>query len=109
MRPGRFDRQISIDLPTLLERKAIFEVYLKKIVLEKSVEDYSSRLAALTPGKSGERVSEWATSRACAYYYNHQSMRSIALTLICAVSVSGHVLILKLTFLTHNPSKTVVV
>ena len=53
LRPGRFDRQISIDLPTLLERKAIFEVYLKKILLEKSFEEYSGRLAALTPGQSG--------------------------------------------------------
>lgn len=54
LRPGRFDRQISIDLPTLPERKAIFEVYLRKVLLEKSVESYSSRLAALTPGQSGE-------------------------------------------------------
>ena len=53
LRPGRFDRQILINLPTLLERKAIFEVYLKKILLEKSVDAYSSRLAALTPGHSG--------------------------------------------------------
>ena len=54
LRPGRFDRQILINLPTLAERKAIFEVYLKKILLEKSVESYSSRLAALTPGHSGK-------------------------------------------------------
>ena len=54
LRPGRFDRQISIDLPTLPERKAIFEVYLKKILLEKSFEEYSGRLAALTPGHSGK-------------------------------------------------------
>ena len=53
LRPGRFDRQILINLPTLSERKAIFEVYLKKILLEKSVNAYSSRLAALTPGHSG--------------------------------------------------------
>ena len=53
LRPGRFDRQILINLPTLPERKAIFEVYLKKILLEKSVNAYSSRLAALTPGHSG--------------------------------------------------------
>ena len=53
LRPGRFDRQILINLPTLPERKAIFEVYLKKILLEKSVDNYSSRLAALTPGHSG--------------------------------------------------------
>ena len=54
LRPGRFDRQIAINLPTLLERKAIFEVYLKRLVLEKAIEQYSSRLAALTPGHSGE-------------------------------------------------------
>ena len=53
LRPGRFDRLILINLPTLPERKAIFEVYLKKILLEKSVDAYSSRLAALTPGHSG--------------------------------------------------------
>jgi len=56
LRPGRFDRQIAIDLPTLPERKAIFEVYLRKILLEKAVETYSSRLAALTPGHSGADI-----------------------------------------------------
>ena len=54
LRPGRFDRQIAIELPTLPERKAIFEVYLRKVLLERSVESYSPRLAALTPGYSGE-------------------------------------------------------
>ena len=54
LRPGRFDRQIAIDLPTLSERKEIFEVYLKKLALEKTFEKYSSRLASLTPGRSGE-------------------------------------------------------
>ena len=55
LRPGRFDRQIMIHLPTLPERKAIFEVYLREIVLENQVSNYSSRLAALTPGHSGQR------------------------------------------------------
>ena len=61
LRPGRFDRQIAIDLPTLLERKAISEVYLCKILLEKDVNAYSSRLAALTPGHSGEGVTHTHT------------------------------------------------
>ena len=56
MRPGRFDRQISIELPTLLERQAIFELYLNKLKLEKSVGHYSKRLAALTPGHSGADI-----------------------------------------------------
>ena len=57
LRPGRFDRQVMINLPTLPERKAIFEVYLNEIahVLDTDkVSNYSSRLAALTPGHSGE-------------------------------------------------------
>ena len=54
LRPGRFDRQIAIDLPTLPERKAIFEVYLSKVLLEGPVASYSARLAALTPGYSGQ-------------------------------------------------------
>jgi spastic paraplegia protein 7 len=56
MRPGRFDRQIAIDLPTLPERKAIFNIYLKKILLDKPYHEYSSRLAALTPGHSGADI-----------------------------------------------------
>ena len=53
MRPGRFDRHITIDLPTLIERRAIFEVHLKKLTLKMPVEKYSKRLAELTPGNSG--------------------------------------------------------
>jgi spastic paraplegia protein 7 len=54
LRPGRFDRLISIDLPTLLERIAIFEVHLKVLTLRQSLKKYSRRLAELTPGYSGK-------------------------------------------------------
>lgn len=53
LRPGRFDRHIAIDLPTLTERRAIFEVHLKKLTLKMPVDQYSKRLAELTPGNSG--------------------------------------------------------
>ena len=53
LRPGRFDRQIPIELPVLPERKSIFELYLKKLPLEHPPEQYVSRLAALTPGHTG--------------------------------------------------------
>ncbi|KAK3746774.1 hypothetical protein QZH41_013598, partial [Actinostola sp. cb2023] len=56
LRPGRFDRHIAIDLPTLPERLAIFEVHLKKLTLRKSIKDYSRRLAELTPGYSGADI-----------------------------------------------------
>lgn len=50
LRPGRFDRQISIDRPDINGREAIFRVHLAKLKLEKPVDFYSERLAALTPG-----------------------------------------------------------
>ena len=53
LRPGRFDRQITIDLPTLIERKEIVEKHLEGVVLDKGPEQYSERLAQLTPGFSG--------------------------------------------------------
>lgn len=71
LRPGRFDRQIAIDLPTLLERKAISEVYLRKILLEKDVNAYSSRLAALTPGHSGEGITLTHTLSRFFYLLTH--------------------------------------
>jgi len=40
-------------LPTLEERKQIFEQHLKGISLENSPQHYSKRLAHLTPGFSG--------------------------------------------------------
>jgi ATP-dependent Zn protease len=53
LRPGRFDRHILIDYPTLPERIEILEVYLKKLKLGKDIKFYSTRLAQLTPGMSG--------------------------------------------------------
>ena len=53
LRPGRFDRQIMIDLPTLLERQEIFDLYLSKLKLLRPPHCYSARLAQLTPGMSG--------------------------------------------------------
>ncbi|XP_034947540.1 paraplegin [Chelonus insularis] len=56
LRPGRFDRHILLDLPTLEERKEIFESHLRFIVLEKKPNVYSARLAQLTPGFSGADI-----------------------------------------------------
>lgn len=55
-RPGRFDRQITVDKPDIQGRKAIFEVYLKKLTLDGEVDQYSGRLAALTPGFVGADI-----------------------------------------------------
>ena len=38
IRPGRFDRQIYVDLPDLVGRKEIFKVHLKPLKLSKQVD-----------------------------------------------------------------------
>ena len=51
LRPGRFDRQIVIDMPDIKGREEILKVHSKKIVLSKSA--VLSRIARGTPGFSG--------------------------------------------------------
>lgn len=54
MRAGRFDRQIYVDLPDLRERKEIFEVHLRPIKIDKSLD--TDFLAKQTPGFSGADI-----------------------------------------------------
>ncbi|KAL4558217.1 hypothetical protein LXL04_036415 [Taraxacum kok-saghyz] len=56
LRPGRFDRQISIDKPDIKGREQIFRIYLKKIKLDNEPSYFSQRLAALTPGFAGADI-----------------------------------------------------
>ncbi|CAJ0936117.1 unnamed protein product, partial [Mesorhabditis belari] len=56
LRRGRFDRHVSIDLPTVAERKEMFELYLKKIKTDFASTKYSERLAQMTPGFSGADI-----------------------------------------------------
>jgi len=56
LRPGRFDRQITVDRPDVKGREQIFRVHLQKITLDGPVQDYSERLAALTPGFAGADI-----------------------------------------------------
>ena len=54
MRAGRFDRQIYVDMPDLTERKAIFDVHLRPIKVDDSIDvDFLSRQ---TPGFSGADI-----------------------------------------------------
>ena len=57
-RPGRFDRQIEINLPSIEERKEIYNVHLRKIKVDKerTRDEYAARLSALTPGFSGADI-----------------------------------------------------
>jgi AFG3 family protein len=54
LRPGRFDRQISIDKPDIVGREAIFKVHLKPIKLDQSVD--AKKLSAQTPGFAGAEI-----------------------------------------------------
>lgn len=54
LRPGRFDRQIYVDMPDLVERKDIFKVHLKPLKIDTSVD--IEFLAKQTPGFSGADI-----------------------------------------------------
>jgi AFG3 family protein len=56
MRPGRFDRHISIDRPTMDGRKQIFLVHLNKVLTNENLDYLAGRLSALTPGFSGADI-----------------------------------------------------
>ena len=54
LRPGRFDRQIHVELPDVDERKAIFQVHMRNLKLGENVDlDFLSKQ---TPGFSGADI-----------------------------------------------------
>src|SRR5258705_1594365 len=54
LRPGRFDRQITIDRPDLVGREAIFKVHLLPIKISQSLDVH--KLAEQTPGFAGADI-----------------------------------------------------
>ena len=54
LRPGRFDRQITIDRPDLVGREAIFKVHLVPIKISQSLDVH--KLAEQTPGFAGADI-----------------------------------------------------
>ncbi|PKL11280.1 MAG: cell division protein FtsH [Spirochaetae bacterium HGW-Spirochaetae-8] len=51
LRPGRFDRQVVVDMPDVAEREAILAIHCKKI--KKAADVNLNRIARATPGTSG--------------------------------------------------------
>jgi cell division protease FtsH len=51
LRPGRFDRQVVIDMPDIHEREKILKIHCRNIPLDSDVD--LNRLARATPGSSG--------------------------------------------------------
>ena len=73
LRAGRFDREIYVDLPELHERREIFDVHLKKIKLDPSVD--REFLAKQTPGFSGADIANVCNEAALiAARNNHESV-----------------------------------
>jgi len=51
LRPGRFDRQVVVDMPDMAEREAILSIHAAKVPVSEEVD--INRLARATPGASG--------------------------------------------------------
>lgn len=66
VRPGRFDRTITINKPDLEERFEIFKVHLAPLKFDKSldVDGLARRLAALTPSFVGAEIANVANEAA---------------------------------------------
>lgn len=73
LRAGRFDRQIYVDLPDLNDRVAIFNVHLRKIKTDETVD--VDLLARQTPGFSGADIANVCNEAALiAARHNKQSV-----------------------------------
>merc|ERR1712137_1348437 len=104
LRPGRFDRQIDVLRPDIMERAAIFKVHLKPIRLvdDLSMEKVAHRLSALTPGFVGSDIAnicyeavamvdfERATERVMAGLPKTNSLMSKKNKRTVAVHEAGH-------------------
>ncbi|MFA5514621.1 MAG: AAA family ATPase, partial [Sphaerochaetaceae bacterium] len=51
LRPGRFDRQVVVDMPDVAEREAILQIHCKRVKMADNVD--LNRIARATPGTSG--------------------------------------------------------
>ncbi|MCQ2604757.1 MAG: ATP-dependent zinc metalloprotease FtsH [Spirochaetia bacterium] len=55
LRPGRFDRQVVVDMPDVKEREAIFRLHASKLPITDDVD--FEKMAKATPGSSGAEIS----------------------------------------------------
>jgi cell division protease FtsH len=73
LRPGRFDRQIVVDMPDLVGREAILKVHMKKVKLHSEVS--AQQIAAGTPGMAGADLENLVNEAALlAARKNHDSV-----------------------------------
>jgi AFG3 family protein len=76
LRPGRFDRQISLDKPDILDREAILKVHSKAIKLAPDVD--VTKLAAQTPGFAGAELANVCNEAALIAARKHKQKVDMA-------------------------------
>eukprot|EP01128_Nolandella_sp_AFSM9_P008601 TRINITY_DN5289_c0_g1_i1.p1 TRINITY_DN5289_c0_g1~~TRINITY_DN5289_c0_g1_i1.p1 ORF type:complete len:777 (+),score=236.41 TRINITY_DN5289_c0_g1_i1:10-2340(+) len=74
LRPGRFDRQISIDLPDVKAREAVFKVHLGGIKTDEDEDKLALRLSHLTPGFSGADIANICNEAALIAARHHATV-----------------------------------
>ncbi|NBC30818.1 MAG: ATP-dependent zinc metalloprotease FtsH [Spirochaetes bacterium] len=72
LRPGRFDRQVVVDMPDLEEREAILKIHAGKVPLNPGVDLH--RVARATPGSSGADLANLVNEAALYAARKHKDM-----------------------------------
>ena len=72
LRPGRFDRQIYVDLPELSDREAIFKVHLRRIKVNAKLD--IEQLARQTQGFSGADIANVCNEAALIAARNNKKL-----------------------------------
>lgn len=71
LRPGRLDRHVKLELPTQMERKEIFSIYLDKIITSPNVK--AEQLAKITTGFSSAELANLVNEAAIEATKNNKS------------------------------------
>jgi cell division protease FtsH len=78
LRPGRFDRQVTLDLPDIADRNAILQIHTKKIPLDEKID--LRNIAERTPGFSGADLANLVNEAAIlAARKNHKTVKQFHL------------------------------
>ncbi len=78
LRPGRFDRQVTLDLPDIEDRNSILNIHTQKIPLDKKVN--LRNIAERTPGFSGADLANLVNEAAIlAARKNHKTVKQVHL------------------------------
>ena len=73
LRPGRFDRQVQVSLPTETGRREILNIHTRDVLLDKEVD--LQRISKITPGFSGADLANIVNEAALiAVRYHHDKV-----------------------------------